>query len=471
MTPVVFAPLAGLIGAVDTGVSAFGIPVDLGTRPLISADNVFRNEVVETLDGGALQIEFVDGTIFQLGENARMILNELVFDPVTGEGGLLVNLVEGVFRIISGAIPSENFTVVTPAATIGIRGTDFEVAVDEFGVTAVSVFEGEVEVEPNDDQPGVGPGAAPGVRRAAAIARAGERVALHRSGGDVVRGEAKRSEDRGLRILDEIERERVTRNQSDRAQAGRTPADRENPERRNLARGEAVRDDAPGRGERNVVVRIKEPPRGENADRILIGRRAELGLAIDRPDRQADVGGGERPGGGRNFGGEDRVDRGGNFGGADRPDRPDEFGGGERPDRGFGGEERPGREDDADGNPPPERENNAGANDRPEQEFGGGERPDRGNGADGERPDRENDAGANNRPDRDFGGGESPDRENDADRERPGRGNDADRERPDRENDAGVNGRPDGPGRRDDDAPVDPDADEENRRNNRGNDR
>ena len=174
LTPVVFAPLAGLIGAVDTGVSAFGIPVDLGTRPLISADNVFRNEVVETLDGGALQIEFVDGTIFQLGENARMILNELVFDPVTGEGGLLVNLVEGVLRIISGAIPSENFTVVTPAATIGIRGTDFEVAVDEFGVTAVSVFEGEVEVEPNDDQPGVGPGAAPGVRRAAAIARAGE---------------------------------------------------------------------------------------------------------------------------------------------------------------------------------------------------------------------------------------------------------------------------------------------------------
>ena len=128
---------------------------------MISADNVFRNEVVETLDGGALQIEFVDGTIFQLGENARMILNELVFDPVTGEGGLLVNLVEGVFRIISGAIPSENFTVVTPAATIGIRGTDFEVAVDEFGVTAVSVFEGEVEVEPNDDQPGVGPGQHP----------------------------------------------------------------------------------------------------------------------------------------------------------------------------------------------------------------------------------------------------------------------------------------------------------------------
>ena len=62
--PVVFAPVAGVVGAVDTGVSAFGIPVDLGTRPLVSADYVFRNEVVETLDGGALQIEFVDGTIF-----------------------------------------------------------------------------------------------------------------------------------------------------------------------------------------------------------------------------------------------------------------------------------------------------------------------------------------------------------------------------------------------------------------------
>ena len=393
-----------------------------------------------------------------------MTLDELVFDPATGEGDLLVNLVEGVFRIISGAIPSENFTVVTPAATIGIRGTDFEVAVDELGVNAVSVFEGEVEVEPNDDQPGVGPGAAPAVRRAAAVARAWERVALHRGGGDVVRGEAKRSEDIGLRFLDEVERERLTRDQADRARAGRAPADRESPERRNLVRGEAVRDDAPGRGERNVVVRIKEPPRGENAGRILIGRRAELGLPIDRPDRQADVGGGDRPDRARDFGGEDRADRGRNFGGADRPeagrnfggpggdgrpdrelgggertDRPNEFGGGDRPDRGFGGEERPAREN----NSPPDRENNAGA--RPERDFGGGERPVRENDADRESPDRErpdrerpdrerpdpeNDAGANNRPERDFGGGERPDRENDAERERPDRDNDADRNVP-----------------------------------------
>ncbi|MBT3396132.1 MAG: hypothetical protein HN423_03000 [Alphaproteobacteria bacterium] len=399
---------------------------------------MFRNEVVTTLVAGALQIEFIDGTIFQLGEDARMVLDELVYDPVTGDGNLAVSLLEGVFRIVSGAIPAGNFLVTTPVATIGIRGTDFEVAVDDLGITTVSVFEGEVEVDPIEDDPA----AVPGGRRA--VARAGERVALQRGGEDVVRGEARRSEDRGLRVLDEVERER----------AQRSPADRENSERRILVRGEAVREDARDRGVRAVVIREDRPDRvnrGDPPDRIGIGRRAELGGADERPDRQV------------NFGGEDRPDREPNFGGEERPDRGRNFGGEERPVRDVGGEEPPDRVRNFGGEERPEREPNPNAGGRPggEEAPAVNERPARGNnaGAD-ERPARENNAGAEERPARGNAPGENerPDRENNpADNERPDRENN----RPDRGNAPVV----------DEDAPVDSDVDEENRRNNRENDR
>ncbi len=200
LVPVALGPTAGFIGSVRSGIVAFGTPVNLGRRTLAPADNVALNEVVETLAGGALNIEFIDGTVFQIGENGRMILDELVFDPATGEGNLLIHLAEGVFHIVSGAIPKKNFKIVTPVATIGIRGTVFEVTVGEFGETSVSVFEGEVEIEPHAAS-GDAPVADPEARQV--IAKPGESVTVAVDGGDPVRGQAVKSNDPGLLVRDD----------------------------------------------------------------------------------------------------------------------------------------------------------------------------------------------------------------------------------------------------------------------------
>jgi hypothetical protein len=118
-----------LIGDVLAGEAAFGTLVNLQRRTRESAEEVFQDETVETLGGGALHIEFLDETDFRMGEDSRMVLDTFIYDPGSGDGQLLVRLSRGIFRIVSGAMPKSGCRVVTPVATIGIRGTVFEVRV------------------------------------------------------------------------------------------------------------------------------------------------------------------------------------------------------------------------------------------------------------------------------------------------------------------------------------------------------
>ena len=62
-------------------------------------------------------------------------------------------------RFVSGRMASQSYKVRTPTATLGVRGTDFVVAVAEDGSTTVSVISGEVEMTSGSgDSGGVGAG-------------------------------------------------------------------------------------------------------------------------------------------------------------------------------------------------------------------------------------------------------------------------------------------------------------------------
>ena len=77
-----------------------------------------------------------------------MVLENFVFES-TEKGSLIVRLTQGTYRIVSGKLPKKSYAFLTPVATIGIRGTDFVVAVAPNGSTTVSVLDGEVAVSPN----------------------------------------------------------------------------------------------------------------------------------------------------------------------------------------------------------------------------------------------------------------------------------------------------------------------------------
>ena len=111
-------------------------------------DHVYADELIETVKKSSAQIRFLDDTDLWLGASSQLTLDSFIYDPEQGTGEMVAELGVGLFRFITGNLPGESYAVLTPAATIGIRGTDFSVAVAENGATAVTVYSGQVTVAP-----------------------------------------------------------------------------------------------------------------------------------------------------------------------------------------------------------------------------------------------------------------------------------------------------------------------------------
>ena len=134
------------IGTVDTAEGGtFAVRAD-GTRVALNAgDPVFTGDIIETGPDGNLSIVFLDNSAFTLGDGARMVLDELVYDPASHTGTSSFSVVQGVFTFVSGAIAksgSDAMIVRTPVATIGIRGTEVAVqAATDGGTTTITLLE------------------------------------------------------------------------------------------------------------------------------------------------------------------------------------------------------------------------------------------------------------------------------------------------------------------------------------------
>lgn len=130
-------------------------------RLLSLRDAVFQDENIRTGRGSATEITFLDGTTVTMGENSELALTEVVFDPDPTVSRLIVSATRGVFRFISGTLDSTSYQIRTPVATIGIRGTVWNLIVEPDGTTTVSVDQGVVTVINRDgvaatlDSPGL----------------------------------------------------------------------------------------------------------------------------------------------------------------------------------------------------------------------------------------------------------------------------------------------------------------------------
>jgi len=92
------------IGRVETvsgsaTVTRNGVAVDLNV-----GDLVFQGDVVQTRSDSTLGIGFADGSAFSLKENARMALNEFVYDPNSTSNSALINLVQETVSFIASQV-------------------------------------------------------------------------------------------------------------------------------------------------------------------------------------------------------------------------------------------------------------------------------------------------------------------------------------------------------------------------------
>lgn len=113
--------------------------------PLAVDDPVHRDEQIRTSLSGLGQFTFRDGTRLAVGAGSSVIIDKFVFDDSGSVKKLTINAAKGTFRWMSGHSNSSAYQIVTPAGTIGVRGTVFDFYVGANGTTAVVLLNGAAQ--------------------------------------------------------------------------------------------------------------------------------------------------------------------------------------------------------------------------------------------------------------------------------------------------------------------------------------
>jgi hypothetical protein len=117
-----------------------------GTSPIHVGDHVFQNEFVRTAAASTAQLVLRDETNVSLGPLSQVKLDQFIF---AGSGSTARRVVldagKGAFRFFSGNSASAAYETTTPQATIGVRGTIYDVQIEP-NLTRVVIQEGSVHV-------------------------------------------------------------------------------------------------------------------------------------------------------------------------------------------------------------------------------------------------------------------------------------------------------------------------------------
>jgi hypothetical protein len=120
---------AGTVQQVRGNASIIG--ADNAERPAAARESIRAGESIRTDPGGEVLVRMVDDSSVALRQNTLFQFNEVRHERRPTDS-FLSTLVRGSARIVSGLIgrgAPDNFRISARTATIGIRGTDFEVAV------------------------------------------------------------------------------------------------------------------------------------------------------------------------------------------------------------------------------------------------------------------------------------------------------------------------------------------------------
>jgi hypothetical protein len=128
----------------------------------IPVDNGVGVEMLDTAvtANSSMRIDFIDDTRVDITEHSRLVIDDFVYDPNTGTGSLGLKASLGTVRYASGQIAKnsrQRVRIRTPSATIGVRGTDFVMVIDEAGGSMITLlpscdtagmcYTGEITVE------------------------------------------------------------------------------------------------------------------------------------------------------------------------------------------------------------------------------------------------------------------------------------------------------------------------------------
>jgi hypothetical protein len=115
-----------LSGAVHLERAGKSMPAAAGMKLLLA-------DTLRTGRDGAVGVTFTDNAMISAGPESTLVLSRYAFDSTTHQGEFNANLRRGTLSMVSGKLAKQSSTAVrvtTPAAIIGVRGTEFFVKVE-----------------------------------------------------------------------------------------------------------------------------------------------------------------------------------------------------------------------------------------------------------------------------------------------------------------------------------------------------
>jgi hypothetical protein len=134
------------IGAAVTVVNLVTAELDRDTRSLQVGDRVHEYENIQVGLDAKGELKLDDETKLALGPGSRLKLDKFVYDADKSDGSIVLDLVKGTFRFITGVASKPTYVIRTPSAAITVRGTIFDLYVEEDGMTWLLLHEGVVRV-------------------------------------------------------------------------------------------------------------------------------------------------------------------------------------------------------------------------------------------------------------------------------------------------------------------------------------
>ena len=116
------------VGTVKTSRGAARIERGGQRLPAPVGAKVRQGDTIVTGADGSVGITFSDNSLLSIGPDSRLAIDRFAFDPTTHKGAFEASLGTGTLAGISGKIAKQSpdaMKVKTPAALLGVRGTEF----------------------------------------------------------------------------------------------------------------------------------------------------------------------------------------------------------------------------------------------------------------------------------------------------------------------------------------------------------
>ena len=114
------------------GVAA-GEIINQNNEKLLSGSKIFYGDTIVVKPKSNAQILFLDETVMTVGEGTELTIDDFIYDPKTNDGNFVTNIKSGIVKTISGKISEknpENLEIKIPNGSLGVRGTEFLVSLN-----------------------------------------------------------------------------------------------------------------------------------------------------------------------------------------------------------------------------------------------------------------------------------------------------------------------------------------------------